>query len=573
MCGIFGYSASSAQYPGASTLAAMADAQRHRGPDGWGTREGLHAGVGMLRLRMRAALDEDQPIILGENRFAAYNGEIYRDLAGAVPSGGRGEVDVLLAPSPLRPVDGMFAAALLEASTNTVTLTRDPYGIKPLYLRQQRDAVLFASEVGAILPFGEEIIVRRAAVHQFLAVGRPLDGEWFLADIAPLRTGACLHLRNGQTVTGDRAWSPEYLLQSRGKTPPSPAELRAAIGSSVERALISRYPVGVAVSGGLDSSIICAEIARMGRKDLTLISVRAEGSPDGLANISDLGLPGTAWHDWRLVERFIAPGDYFDMTKRAVRTFGFPTRMSSSALYLALADAAAECGTTTLLVGEGADELFCGYESNRAFRAGGTLQAHIFKPSLRSLLAEVIDANAMAGLDLAVDEYMGQLPGSSDWDRVQMSDFSLVLEPLLARADHALMARTIEGRTPFLHGDVPDLAFRFDASAHLAGGRTKQTLRAAYADQLAQGVISGHKTHFRAPILNWLSGPLYEQTRGVLLNAAEPLEHCGMTKAGIEALLVRLRDGDDEAADLTYRVLNLAWWLEWLGEKGSVRFV
>ena len=526
----------------------------------------------MLRLRMRAALDEDQPITLNDDRCAAYNGEIYRDLAGAVPSGGRGEIDVLLEPSSLRPVDGMFAAAILENSTGDVLLTRDPFGIKPLYLRRQQDDLLFASEVGAILPYGGEIVVRRAAVHQFLAVGCPLDDAWFLADTAPLKAGACLHLRNGQAIAGNHAWSPEYLLQSRGKPSPSDSELRAAIGQSVERTLLSRYPVGVAVSGGLDSSILCAEIARMGRSNLTLISVRAEGSSDGLADISDLGLPGTAWRDWNLVERFVAPDDFLVMTKRAVRTFGFPTRMSSSALYLALADAAAESGTTTLLVGEGADELFCGYESNLAFQAGGTLQSHIVRPSLRSLLAELIDAKAAAELDQAVNRYIGQLPGNSDWDRLRISDFTLVLGPLLARADHALMARTIEGRTPFLHGDVPDLAFRIDESIHLAGGKTKQTLRSAYAGQLAPGVISGRKTHFRAPILDWLSGPLFEQTRTVLLGAVDQLENCGLRKANIDLLLARLRDGDGDAADMSFRVLNLAWWLEWLAEKGTVSF-
>jgi asparagine synthase (glutamine-hydrolysing) len=572
MCGIFGYSARTARYRSTGELTAMADALRHRGPDGWGVHKRKQAAIGMLRLRMRAAPDEDQPIPIDPDCFAAYNGEIYSDASGAVPSGGRGEVEVLLKPSPLRPVDGMFAAALLEVSSDTVTLTRDTFGIKPLYLRHERDAVLFASEVGALLPFGDSLTVRRSAVHQFLAVGRPLDSDWFLADIAPVKKGSCVLLRNGEATHRD-TWSADYLLRSRGKPPPSPAELRAAIGQSVERALISHYPVGVAVSGGLDSSIVCAEIARLGRRDITLITVRAEGSSDGLTNISDLGLSGTAWHDWNLVECTIGPDDYFALTKRAVRTFGFPTRMSSSALYLALADAAAECGTTTLLVGEGADELFCGYDSNRTFAAGGTLKDHVFKPGMRALLAKVIDGDAMAELDLAIEQYISTLPGRSDWDRLRMSDFSLILEPLLARADHALMARTIEGRTPFLHGEVPDLAFRFDESAHLANGKTKQTLRNAYDGRLAPQVISGQKTHFRAPILNWLSGPLYEQTRDVLLGAVGLLEPCGISEANVDALLRSLRTGDGEAADLTYRLLNLAWWLQWLAEKGSLRFI
>lgn len=573
MCGIFGYSTRKAEHPGDTLLAFMADAQRHRGPDGWGIQRCEHSGLGMLRLRMRAAADEDEPIALGNGRFAAYNGEIYRTHFGSVPSGGRGEIDALLQPADERPVDGMFAVAFFDSPTETLTLTRDLYGIKPLYVRREPDTVMFASEVGAILPFSSDIAVRCAAVHQFLAVGRPLDGQWFIANMEPLTTGASLHVQGGQATQGSRQWSPEYLLNSRGRTPPSPDALRTAIGQSVRRALISNYPIGVAVSGGLDSSIVCAEIAEAGVEDVTLISVRAEGSEDHLSDISDLGLHGTAWHKWSLVERVITPDEYFEMTKRAVRTFGFPTRMSSSALYLALADAAADCGATTLLVGEGADELFCGYDSYRAYQVGGTLDAHIFNRSLRSDIGQLISAADMARLDDAIAAYIRNLPGSNDWERLRMSDFSLVLEPLLARADHALMARTIEGRTPFLHGDVPEFAFRFDEAAHLVGGGTKQTLRAAYADRLSPDIVFGRKTHFRAPILDWLAGPLYDQTCEVLFAAATPLEQCGIPPVMIQQLLSRMKEADNAAADLSYRILNLAWWLEWLDEMGSVRFI
>lgn len=573
MCGIFGYSTRTAEYPGERLLGCMADAQRHRGPDGWGIQRGEYCGLGMLRLRMRAAKEENEPIVLGDGRFAAYNGEIYRDRSGLIPSGGRGEIDALLEPDVERPVDGMFAAAFFDSSTEMLTLTRDLYGIKPLYVRREEDTVMFASEVGAILSFSTDITVRCAAVHQFLAVGRPLDGKWFIADMEPLTAGGSLHVHGGQAIHDSRKWSPEYLLRSRGQMLPSPDALRTAIGESVQRALISNYPVGVAVSGGLDSSIVCAEIAAAGIKDVTLITVRAEGSLDGLSDISDLGLRGTAWHQWSLIERVIAPDEYFEMTKRAVRTFGFPTRMSSSALYLALADAAADCGATTLLVGEGADELFCGYDSYRTFQAGGTLSAHIFNVSLRSAIGKLISAADMAHLDGVIADYIQNLPGGSDWDRLRMSDFSLVLEPLLARADHALMARTIEGRTPFLHGDVPELAFRFSEVAHLAEGGTKQILREAYADRLAPDIVSGRKTHFRAPISDWLAGPLYEQTCRELLAATGRLEECGIAQGKIEQLLSRLKEADGTAADLTYRMLNLAWWLEWLDEMGGVQFV
>ena len=571
MCGIFGYSVGQAGYPGAEVLGRMAVMQSHRGPDGQGFVQAGNSGVGMLRLRMRADADEAEPVDMGKGIFAAYNGEIYRDRNGNVPTGGYGEVRVLLDTAAGDAVDGMYAAALFDASSGALTLTRDAFGIKPLYVMRAGHEALFASEVGAILPLLPYAAIRPSAIHQFLAVGRPLDSGWFVNGITTMRPGSSLRLAGGDCQDEAPLWTPERLLDGRNRTSPSPAVLRSAIGSAVERALLSHYPVGVAVSGGLDSSIVCAEIAVRGVEDVTLISIRAEGSDDGLSDIEYLGLPGESWRKWSLVERLIGPHDYFDAARRAVAVMGTPTRMSSSALYVALADAAADNGVQTLLVGEGADELFCGYDSHRAFHAGGSLADHILRPQLRRLLGDLLEAEHLVELDDAIADYAASLPGKSDWDRLRMSDFRLILEPLLMRTDHALMSRTVEGRTPFLHGDVPALAFRYSEAEHLAGGQTKHTLRQAYSGLVSPAVLTGRKTHFRAPIAAWFAGPLFGRIAAELAGSAAFLSQCGIDPNRTASLLDRTKEGCSDAADLIFRLLNLVWWAEWLHTRCPVR--
>ena len=188
MCGIYGFYHNGDPRVGKRFLHHAIATQRHRGPDGAGLEVGSTAGVAMTRLRIRSGADEPEPIPLSAGRFVAFNGEIYHDAAGSVPAGGKAEVQALLAVEAGTQPDGMYAVALLDRDSGDgggdhLTLCRDPFGIKPLMMRESAGGYFFSSELGPLLSVDRDLVVRRSAIAQFLAFGRPLDGGGFLAGI------------------------------------------------------------------------------------------------------------------------------------------------------------------------------------------------------------------------------------------------------------------------------------------------------------------------------------------------------------------------------------------------------
>lgn len=570
MCGIYGYSFRTGGREGQAFLEQAVARQQHRGPDGWGIARSDTAGIAMVRLRIRADEREPEPIPLGPGRHSAYNGEVYLDGGGRVPGGGRGEVEALLAEDPRRPADGMYALAVLDQAEDRIDLRRDPYGIKPLFLRRTADGVLFSSELAPLVTGAGKVEIRRAAIAQFLAFGRPLDGGGFLAEVESLPPGGSAELRKGECRIAAGPWPTERLLGEAGAPAPSGAELRAAIGRAVASTLVSNRPLGVAVSGGLDSTILCAELNELGIRDLHLVSVRMRGSEDGLTSLAQLGLRGDGWKSWTLHHQQFEPEDYFAELKRAVRILGEPTRMSSLPLYTRLADQAAAAGITTLLVGEGADELFCGYRTYLPFLAGERLRDYLYKPRVRELVEGLLAPAGARALDEAFDAYAAALPGGSDWEKLRISEFAHCLEPLLRRADHALMHRSIEGRTPFLHGDVAALAFRLPRARQLGGGQTKRALREAYAELLPDHFATEVKRHFRAPIADWFAGPLLAELTAELARGADTLADLGVDPSRVTGLLERVARGEDEAANTAYKLLTIVYWVDWLSELGTI---
>src|SRR5205807_2200570 len=132
--------------------------------------------------------------------------------------------------------------------------------------------------------------------------------------------------------------------------PAGPEELRAAVGRAVERVLVSDRPLGLALSGGLDSTVLAAELSRRGVTDLSTVSVVPQGNGDGISDVAALGLPGTAWHDWRHRSVRFGPQDLLDGVPAAVAALGEPTALTSVPMYAALARLARDSGIVVLLV-------------------------------------------------------------------------------------------------------------------------------------------------------------------------------------------------------------------------------
>lgn len=565
MCGIGAVSFRSAS-PTAmrAALEAINHRQRARGPDGSGLDLGASGGVGMVRLRVRADRAEPEPVPISELSTAAYNGEVYWH-DGAVPDGGSGEV-LALGRDRGGDIDGMYAIATLDRPSGRIEIRRDRFGIKPLYRRDLAGGVAVASTVGGLIEAFGSPAIRTEAVAQFLAFGRPLDGGSFFEDIAAVPRGSRWVMQDGRLEL-DGEDRPAGRTQPAA---PSPEALRDAVSEAIRRVLPSNRTLGLAVSGGLDSTILAHQLASMGIEELRTVSIRVDGDDDGLADLGPLGLTAPAAVTWRHRVGTVTPERFARGAERAVADLGEPTRLTSVPLYAALADCAAEAGIVVLLVGEGADELFMGYSSYLNVAAGNpraTLD-FLLPESRHPYLEALLGAGSVARLHSVARGRYPAVPGETPLDHLRRIELDHSLEPLLLRADQLLMARSIEGRTPFLHGRVPDLAFAVPAEDHLRNGTGKALLRAAFPEIQARQGPWQTKRPFRAPVGDWLRGPLRPWLDETLGSGTARLRELGLRDEGLALVRADLDRGHAAAYDMAYALMSLAFWCRWLDDGG-----
>ncbi|WP_369173674.1 asparagine synthetase B [Streptomyces sp. R28] len=557
--------------PDAARLARrVVERLTHRGPDGLGVVGDALSAVAMCRLRVRSRPADRVPFPDGpDGTCHAYNGEVYAVGAGAgagaadatVPRGGLDEAQAVH-DHGCHALDGMYAL-VRRTRGGAVEITRDPLGIKPLYLRRHRDGVAVASEIPALLDVFGPARIRAAAVAQFLLLGRVVDGGSWYEDIEPVPPGTRLLLKEGRTET---VWAPPPPSAVAGSPgwPATPDGIRAAVSRAVDRVLVSDRPLGLALSGGLDSTVVALELARRGIDDLATVSVVPEGNGDGVREVADLSLPGTAWRGWRHRWTGFGPADLLAGVADAAAVLGEPTAMTSVPMYAALARLAREEGIVVLLLGEGADEVFGGYRSYLALQRLGSAEEFYVAPRRVELVRALLGEEAVAG---ALDALRAALPvadGRPTAEVVRDFEYEHSLEPLLRRADHLLMAEGVEGRTPFLHGGLPALGRAYPMAGLLRGGQTKVPLREAYARELPHWRTEVKKP-FRAPVDDWLIAGHRSAATGRLADRDELFTAVGLRSEALRGLLRQVTDGDTGATGLVFPLLSLGAWLEQAG--------
>lgn len=561
MCGIFGYSSSNNNQE-TSFLHDSIKSMKHRGPDGFGYEISTTHGLGMVRLRIRSCPSEKQPISIKGNTKAAFNGEIYQDEQGNVPSGGRGEVESIIASSTEHGVSGMFSLAW-TSDGNTLYLQRDAFGIKPLFIRVVGDVLYFSSEVKPLLSLTKRIRLDKQAVIEYLAYGRQLSQGGFYEDIQPVQPGSKLSITNG-IITSVEMNSVTTMIESGHQTSPPDdlREVRASIRQSILQSLPSDRKVGVAVSGGLDSTILCHELAELGMEGLSLVSIKADGSGDGISDIDELGIKADVHKSWDIATSYFYSSEYLSELREAISIILEPSRMSSLPLYLRLAKLAKKNGITVLLLGEGADELFCGYRSYIPLKEGAPLSHFVFTAKAREYMRRLLSDSDFTVLTKALDAKLEGLPSSSKWGKLRSLEATFSLEPLLHRADHLLMSQSIEGRTPFLHGETPEMAFSFGGDELLSDSQTKVVLRKAYDGFLPDAFQTEIKRPFRAPFVDWLSSDLKEEVAQEVGRAVPFLISIGVSECGVWHTFDHALQGCEDACRLIFCLLSFSIWLQ-----------
>lgn len=575
MCGIAGVATvpSRALIASAADVARMRDALAHRGPDGHGT---LTLGNVVLAHRRLAVIDPsaagDQPMTLagrdGAPRWAiTYNGELYNDadLRAALAQRGRCfrsacDTETLVASmaealerrprwgvrevtGALATLRGMYAFALHDAREHKLLLARDPLGVKPVVWAVVDGELIFASEPAAL--FEHPSIAPEpdlAGISAYLTTIRTsIGGRTMFRGVHALPPGhALIADLSGPGVRIDvfPHWASSRIRSFAGLRAGAVRAVRDVVADSIARHMRADVPVCAMLSGGLDSTITTA-IARGTSTHLRTYCAGAVHDDPAADAASDpafarevASVLGAHHAELRLDrDRFAAT--WVGMVGRS----GVPLSTPNETAIFTVAERLRADGCRVTISGEGADELFWGYDTAidaaavHASRAHGSRASRAMfhvehgawippaaKPGLLRpgvwaelesdfVLRESIESEFAAAADEAGDD--GVAAHARAIRRINLTG-------LLGRLDSATMLASVEGRTPFADCEVARVAESLDPAWHFGGSgpvRTKLVLRDAFADVVPAAVLARPKASFPLPFQAWL-GPVVGRARG-----------------------------------------------------------
>ena len=550
MCGIAGMVGR--RHDVAVLVDQMTAALAHRGPDGAGCFRSLTPdGRAVLALghRRLAILDLSetgrQPMTTRDGRWTlALNGEIFnyvelraqlaheRHLAFHSTT----DTEVLLeacaawgVEKTLERVVGMFTFALWDAVDGELILARDRVGEKPLVYFWDGSTLAFASEMKALAPVHDGRL-NAEAVDVYLALGYVPAPLGIFRNTAKLRAGHLARWKQGH-LTVQRWWFPENASERPVEGPGAPRlqeQLREHVADAVRLRLRSDVPVALALSGGLDSSAIAAELARQGAQPDAFTVVFDNDSTD-----LPFARAVAARYGLRL-EVIRAEGQSVSAEfALAQRHYDEPFADSSGLASLALARALGG-RYKVILNGDGGDEAFAGYRHyefigakqmvkaaaaavgcrDGSGAAGVYIQSKtVFRRQERAGLLGPYDSGDALGKLIASDEFL-RVPAPGALKQALWSDRHLYLaNDLTYKMDIALGAYGIEGRAPFLDHRLLEWAQTLEPRELVRGREKKVLLRDAYRADLPANVTARAKHGFGAPIGAWLEGPLAVRAR------------------------------------------------------------
>jgi asparagine synthase (glutamine-hydrolysing) len=609
MCGIVGLTG-----PGAgAAVALMRDALAHRGPDGAGLFEDATLALGHRRLAIIDLSDAASQPFTNEagTLVLVFNGEIYNyvELRDELRAKGRAfktasDTEVILrgyeawGERVLERLNGMFAIALYDVAKKSLLLARDRAGEKPLHYgwlegQDGKKRFAFASELAALFACPLTLSPRPSplGIARYLAYEYVPAPDSALEGLAKLAGGEALvlSLETGATRTF-RYWTPSFeekLVLSLDETK---ERLRTALEASVRIRLRSDVPLGVFLSGGVDSSTIAA-IARklLPGKELRTYSIGFED-----ATFDEAGYARTvARHlETRHVEETISEKVLLETLPQVLAHQDEPLA-DGSILPTFLVSRLARREVTVALGGDGGDELFCGYDPFKAWAAArlyGALVPRALNDGVFLPLARLLPSSTKKmGLDFKVKRFLGGAlaplawrlqsflgafaPGEirtllapeivaslgdalapenlyapttrawdaagnvSEVDRQSSVYFHTYLQDgVLQKVDRASMQNALETRAPFLDPELMALAFRLPAALKYHHLETKRVLKALARELVPPEVIDRKKQGFSVPLARWLRGPLLSLLEATL--APERVKAGGLLRPEAVALLL-----------------------------------
>jgi asparagine synthase (glutamine-hydrolysing) len=626
MCGICGLVSSNGAGLERGDVEAMNEALTHRGPDSDGVFTDNGAGIAARRLAIIDLATGDQPLTNEDGSVAVVqNGEIYnyRELRAELEARGhrfrtQGDTEVLAhlyeerGPRFAEALRGMFAVAVWDVKRRRLVLARDRFGIKPLYYRLRGDSLAFASELKALLrlrDFSREIDAD--ALEAFLAFSFVPAPYSIFREARKLPPGSVLvwEADRPSDVAIERYHSlrPAHPDEVRSESEAElAAELRERLRDSVRAHMIADVPVGVLLSGGIDSCTLAA----LASEAVGRVSTFTIGFDEREFDERDLARLVAERYGTDHHELVVRP-QVVELLPALAETFDEPFA-DSSAIPTYLVSQLARQNVKVALSGEGGDELFGGYNyyaghaiaralapaallarplverlptstgsassldwrAKRFVRAARLplLERHyawksVFTPEERAGLVRPAHRGRVEPLDLVRNEAAAS-DGADDLARAMAIDLRLfMVDDMLVKTDRASMAHSLEARVPLLDPVVAELALALPSALKVRGLTKKRLLRRAVEPLLPRAVLEGKKRGFSAPIGAWLRGELRPLVREMMSPAA--VERQGFFDAGTVTRL--LDDHEARRADNSRKIWALLTFALWFDRHGAGR--
>jgi asparagine synthase (glutamine-hydrolysing) len=618
MCGIAGIAAMNGGPVDPVPMASMLSCLRHRGPDDEGMYVADQIVLGHRRLSIIDVEGGHQPLFgQRSSTVAVVNGEIYnyRALRSQLTAAGsvfRTSSDSEVAahaydrwgPECIDRLDGMFALALWDGAERRLLLARDRMGEKPLFYTRVDDLLIFASELTGVLAHpAVDATLDHRALREYLALEYVPAPRSIIAGVSKLEPGCMLVVERGAARVR-RYWSIDpRTAQPEPSYPDAVSTLRVRLDEAVRSRLISDVPLGVFLSGGLDSSAIAALAARHGALDTFSIGFEEQSFDESGHARAVARHIGSRHH-----ERIVRPTEMPDLVPGLGSMLDEPIG-DASILPTAVLSSFAREHVTVALGGDGGDELFGGYPMHQAHRVAPLFRvmpravtaslargAALLPVSHRNFAFAFKAATFLRGAPLASPinhaMWMTSFPPGAQHellqedvlrDSVDIDPFEAMHDawaasagaPPLARAAHldavtylpndilvkvdrASMAVALEVRAPFLAREVVQYAFALPDTHRMRRLTGKRVLRDAVADLLPDSILRRPKKGFGMPVAAWLNGALRPLVNDVL--GADSLAAAGLFRPDTVQRMIReheRRERDHRKQLWTLLVLEL----------------
>lgn len=571
MCGITGI-ITKTETNGESALRdqvlAMNRAIQHRGPDGTGCFTENGVGLGHVRLAiLDLSPDGAQPMhSQDESLVLVFNGEIYNYLELRSELAAQGHVfktkcdtEVVLhayqewGEKCVQRFNGMWAFAIWDRTQRRLFASRDRFGVKPFYFKEENDSFIFSSELKGIAAVRSLTKANRGKIHDYLAYGyRANDGQTFFADVSELPAAHSLTLENGKCLV-TKYWSlpapSASPVAGRGSHEERRRTLKALIEDATRLRFRSDVPVALLQSGGLDSSIIASIVNQFLEKgELDSEKVQAltahfpEFEDDEVAIVDRLkaSFPHIAFKTEEIHENHLRE-DLLEFIKQMGEPLASPTSFAHWCLMKQLKNQGIKC----VINGQGADEAYAGYLNyiigyrlldlffSRPWALAGQVRslmkhsgyslsyiiAQFFKAIAGRRAAAQVRSKVERVNDALNPEFRAEndrrLPnlrmsmGNDNLDRHLRGQLEYYgFNQILHYEDHSSMSQGIEIRSPFIDYRVMEFAFTIPDADKFDDGRTKLILRNAFRGQVPEFIVDSRvKIGFNTPSTTWLTSP------------------------------------------------------------------